>query len=128
MNAIAASWHSHGHLILTRAQNPAHHGRGRGTQVAASPGMTRNPESSLVVFIMGMAVGAIAAALYTPTSGPALRRRLGRAAEEGAGMARDAVHHVDEFVREKSDVAKKAVSRSTDAFRKVRDEAASAAE
>ncbi len=80
------------------------------------------------MFVMGMAAGAVVSALFAPVSGPALRKRIGRAAEEGADMAKDALNQADEFVREKSDAAKKVVSRSGDAFRKVRDEVANAAE
>jgi gas vesicle protein len=90
--------------------------------------MSQDSGSSLVVFVMGIAVGAVAAALYTPVAGPALRRRLSRAADAGAGMANDALEHADEFVRDKTKAAKKFASKAGDAFQKTRDDAANAAE
>lgn len=80
------------------------------------------------MFAVGLAVGAAAAALYAPVSGPALRKRLSKAAGEGTEMAKDALNQADGFVREKSDAARKIVNRSGEAFRQVRDEVASAAE
>ena len=81
----------------------------------------------MVTFVMGIAVGAVVAALYTPVTGMALRRRLGRAAEEGADMATDAFDQADEFVQEKTKAVKKLVNRASDAYQTARDEVANAA-
>ena len=81
----------------------------------------------MVMFVMGIAVGAVVAALYTPVTGVALRRRLGRAAEEGADIATDAFEQADDFVQEKAKAAKKLVNRASDAFQTARDEAANVA-
>jgi len=99
-----------------------------GTQVAVSGAMAQNQGSSLLVFIAGVAVGAVVSALYAPTSGKALRRRIGRAAEDGADMAHDAMDQAEEFVRDTSESARKAVRSTGDSLRQVRDEAASATE
>lgn len=80
------------------------------------------------MFAVGMAVGAAVAALYAPVSGPALRKKLAKAADDGAEMARGVINQADGFVREKSVAARKIVNRSGDTFRQVRDEVASAAE
>lgn len=90
--------------------------------------MQRDSGSSFVMFVMGIAVGAVAAALYTPVTGSALRKRLRRSATDGAAMAEDAYGQADEFVRSASKSAKKAVATASDAFQKARDEAANAAE
>ena len=90
--------------------------------------MSQDAGSSMVMFVMGVAVGAVAAALCTPVTGPALRRRLGRAVEEAPGMATDAIDQADEFVREKTRAARKLVNRAGDAFQTARDEAARVAE
>jgi gas vesicle protein len=88
--------------------------------------MSHDSGSSLVTFVMGIAVGAVVAALYAPTSGAALRRRLSRAAGEGADMAHDAFEQADDFVQDKKKTARKFVNRASDAFQKARDEATNA--
>lgn len=90
--------------------------------------MHRDSSSSFVVFVMGMAVGAVAAALYTPVTGPALRKRLNRYAADGAEMAEDAYDQAGDVVRSTSKSARKMVTKASDAFQKTRDEATDAAE
>jgi gas vesicle protein len=90
--------------------------------------MTHDSGSSFVMFVMGIAVGAVGAALYTPVTGAALRRRLGEAMDQAPGMANDALDQADEFVREKTRSARKLVNRAGDAFQTARDEASRVAE
>lgn len=89
--------------------------------------MSNDSGSSVVMFVFGIAVGAIATALYTPVTGPALRRRLGKAAEEGAEMANDALVQADEFVQEQTKAAKTLVNRAGDVLQKTRDAVTDAA-
>jgi gas vesicle protein len=90
--------------------------------------MSQDSGSSIVTFVMGIAVGAVAVALYTPVTGPALRRRLSRAVDEGAEMAQGALSEADAFVQDQSKAARKIVTRAGSAFQKVRDEVSSASE
>jgi gas vesicle protein len=86
--------------------------------------MTHTQGSSLLVFAAGVAVGAVVSALYAPTSGRALRRRIGQAAQDGVDMAEDALHQADEFVRDQAASAQQVINRSGEAFRKVREDGA----
>lgn len=90
--------------------------------------MHRDSGSSLVIFVMGIAVGAVAAALYTPVSGQALRKRLRRRIDEGRDMVEDAYEQADGYVRETAESANRFANRLGDAFQKARDEATSATE
>ena len=90
--------------------------------------MREDSGSSLVMFVMGMAVGAVAAALYTPVTGPALRRRLGQYVGEGAEAAQSALNQADEYIRSQTKAARDVVARAGEAFQKAREEVTDAAE
>lgn len=64
--------------------------------------MTNNHRftTGLSCFALGAAIGACAAALYTPYSGRRARRLLLRKAEDVQDMARDTSHQVAERGRE----------------------------
>lgn len=83
--------------------------------------MFRDTHSSTVVFLMGAAVGAVAAALYTSVDGGRLRRRLSRAAEHAADVAEDAVNHADEIVQDTARSARSLAKRATSAFQRERE-------
>lgn len=80
--------------------------------------MFMNSRSSVVMFLMGAAVGAAAAACYT--DGGKLRRRFTRVAEHAADVADDAISQADGFVQDTARSARSLAKRASNAFQRER--------